>query len=108
MLRSRRDVKTVFAEVRNEIRRDVDAIRDEAAQGRSSIPELDFKAIQSGEVPPATTEAIRRTGTAIIRGVFPRQVAEDWNAELGAYIDGKRLLHQGQGEGRAGPVLQHA
>ena len=87
-LRASQDVKSVFAEVRDEIRRDVDAIRDEAAQGRSSIPELDFKAIKAGEVPAATTEAIRRTGTAIIRGVFPRQVAEDWNAELGAYIDG--------------------
>ncbi len=87
-LRAAQDVKAVFAEVRDEIRRDVEAIRAEAAQGRSSIPELDFRSIQSGEVPSATTEAIRRTGTAIIRGVFPRQVAEDWNAELGASIDG--------------------
>ena len=87
-LRARQNVAAAFAEVRDQTRRDVEAIREAAEKGRSSIPELDFAAIRSDEVPQATIEAIRRTGTAIIRGVFPRTMAEDWNAELGAYIDG--------------------
>lgn len=85
-LRASQDVKSAFSEVRDHIRRDVEAIRDNADKGRSSIPELDFRAIRSGGVPASAVEAIRKTGTAIIRGVFPRQMAEDWNAELGAYI----------------------
>ncbi len=87
-LRAAQDVKAAFSEVRDQIRRDVEAIRETAETGRSSIPELDFKAIQSDQVPQSAIDAIRKTGTAIIRGVFPRQMAEDWNAELGAYIDG--------------------
>ena len=31
--------------------------------------------------------AIRRTGTAVIRGVFPASVASDWFAEVGAYLE---------------------
>ncbi len=86
-LRGRQDVAAAFGSVRDQIRRDVEAIRETAAAGRPVIPELDYAAIRAGEVPQGTVEAIRRTGTAIIRGVFPRSMAEDWNAELGAYID---------------------
>ncbi len=87
-LRARQDVKAAFSSVRDQTLRDVEAIREAAETGKSSIPELDFAAIQSDQVPAATREAIRRTGTAIIRGVFPKAMAQDWNAELGAYIDG--------------------
>jgi hypothetical protein len=72
--------------------RDVDVIRQNAAKGRSNLPEIDFKAIQSDSVSQSSIDAIRRTGTAIIRGVFPRQQAEDWNAELGDYISDNDYL----------------
>ena len=35
----------------------------------------------------ATRAAIRRTGCAVVRGVFPEAQANDWFAEVGRYID---------------------
>ena len=34
-----------------------------------------------------TRQAIRRTGCAVVRGVFPASVASDWFAELGEYLE---------------------
>jgi hypothetical protein len=91
-LRSKQDVKAAFSAIKDQTMRDVDVIRQNAAKGRSNLPEIDFKAIQSDSVPQSSIDAIRRTGTAIIRGVFPRQQAEDWNAELGDYISDNDYL----------------
>ena len=38
-------------------------------------------------VPDATRAAIRRTGCAVVRGVFPEAQARDWFDEVGRYID---------------------
>lgn len=86
-LRSLQDVKAAFADVRERTLRDVEAIAERAATGQSTIPELGYDHIRDGKVSDAQRAAIRDSGSAIIRGVFPRQQAEDWNAELGAYIE---------------------
>ena len=38
-------------------------------------------------MPEATRQAIRRTGCAVVRGVFPASVASDWFAEVGDYLE---------------------
>ncbi|WP_306260774.1 YbiU family protein [Pararhizobium sp. IMCC21322] len=86
-LRSLQDVTTAFQDVRNHVCRDVDAISKRAASGQSTIPELSYDHIRDGKVSDTLRHDIRQSGAAIIRGVFPRQQAEDWNAELGAYIE---------------------
>ncbi|GAB5510501.1 MAG: DUF1479 domain-containing protein [Hyphomicrobiales bacterium] len=85
-LRALQDVNAAFSDVREQTLRDVDAIRERAAKGQPNIPEVDFAHVQAGTVTASTREAIKATGTAIIRGVYPRAQAEDWNAELGEYI----------------------
>jgi hypothetical protein len=76
-----------FDEVRDHVRRAVDAILEQIAAGRSVVPEVDFREITSGSVSEATRQAIRGTGCAIVRGVFPASVASDWFAELGEYLE---------------------
>ena len=86
-LKAQQDVAAAFASVREAMKREVEGIREASEKGNSVIPEVAFKDVEAGSVPASTIEAIRRTGTAIVRGVFPRDQAEAWNRELGAYID---------------------
>ena len=76
-----------FSEVRDHVRRAADAIRDDMAAGRPVIPEIDYRDIRGGSVSEQTRQAVRRTGCAVVRGVFPASVASDWFAELGAYLE---------------------
>ncbi len=86
-LRSKQNVTTAFGSIRDQIMRDVEAIRDNANNGRPNIPEVDYRAVQSGSVNDEAISAIKKAGVAIVRGVFPKTQAEEWNAELGEYIE---------------------
>lgn len=79
-----------FAEVRDHVRRAVDAIHADQAAGRPVVREIDYRAIHEGRVPDSTREAIRRTGCAVVRGMVPVRTASDWFAELGEYLDRNR------------------
>jgi hypothetical protein len=76
-----------FGEVRGHIRRAVDGIRSDLAAGRPVVPELDYSDIRDGRVTDATRRAIRKSGCAIVRGVFPAALARGWFAEVGEYLD---------------------
>ena len=83
----RETLRRAFSEVRDHVSRAVDAIHTGTAAGRPAIPEINYRDITSGSVSAETRQAIRRTGCAIVRGVFPASVASDWFAELGAYLE---------------------
>ncbi len=84
----RRDVlKRAFGEAKDHVTRIGDHIRKDDAAGRSVIPELDYRDIAAGKVSDAAREKIRRTGCAVVRGVFPESVANDWFADLGEYLE---------------------
>jgi hypothetical protein len=85
-LRGLQDVKAAFADVREQVARDVDGIRNRAATSGSAVPEITYQQIADGTVSASTIDDIRRAGAAIIRGVFPRTQAEEWNEQLGEYI----------------------
>ncbi|MEH6728740.1 MAG: YbiU family protein, partial [Hyphomicrobiales bacterium] len=76
-LRTLQDVTAAFQNVRDHTLRDMDVIAERAATGQSTIPELSYDHILNGKVSDAQRTAIRHSGSAIIRGVFPRQQAED-------------------------------
>ena len=80
-------LRRAFGEVKDHIGRAVDSIRKDAAAGRQVVPEIDYRDIRDGRVPEASREAIRRTGCAVVRGVFPASVASGWFAELGEYLE---------------------
>ena len=84
----RREVlKHAFGEVKDHVGRAAEAIRNDAAAGRPVVPEVDYRDIRGGSVSDGIRQAIRRTGCAVVRGVFPASLASDWFAELGEYLE---------------------
>ncbi len=87
-MRPRRDaLKRAFGEVGDHVRRAADRIQADSAAGRQVVPEIAYADIRDGKVPKSARDAIRRTGCAVVRGVYPEAVANDWFAELGAYLE---------------------
>ena len=84
----RHDVlKRAFADVKDAVTRAADTIRADNAAGRPTIPEIPFADIRDGKVSDATRAAIRRTGCAVIRGVFPASQASEWFDDVGRYLE---------------------
>ena len=77
----REALKRAFGEVKEHIAKAVDKIRTDNAAGRQVVPEVEYRDIHAGKVSDATREAIRRTGCAVVRGVFPG-------------VDGERLVRR--------------
>ena len=86
----RDDLKRAYADVREHVRRAADKVREDVAAGRTVVPEIEYRDIRDGNVQEATRQAIRKTGCAVVRGVFPVGLARDWFAELGEYLEGNR------------------
>lgn len=87
-LRSRiGDYAGVFGEVEQTMKRKVAEIVALRERGEEIWPIVQFADVAAGTVPAETTEAIRRRGCAIVRGTFPRERAEAWDAELVSYLD---------------------
>ena len=48
-------------------------------------------------MPEGTVAAIRRRGCAVVKGTFPRERAERWNAALAAYLEDNRFAESYRG-----------
>jgi hypothetical protein len=83
----REALKRAFAEVKDHIAKAVDKIRKDSAAGRAVVPEIEYRDIKNGTVSDDTRKAIRRTGCAVVRGVFPASVAGGWFADVGEYLE---------------------
>src|SRR5689334_22319278 len=83
----RPELKRAFAEVRDYVARAAERIRADDANGRSTIPEVAYENIAGGSVSDATRAAIRASGVAIVRGVFPAAQATEWFEEVGRYLE---------------------
>jgi len=81
------DVSAVLAEVEAAMRDEVAAVVADRAAGREVWPVVRAADILAGTVPAETAAAIRRRGCAIVKGTFPRDRAEAWDAELAGYLD---------------------
>ena len=87
-LAPRREVlKRAYEDVRDDVKRAVDIVLREIAAGRAVVPELNYSDIRNNTVPEATRQSIRNTGCAVVRGVFPADLARDWFAEVGEYLE---------------------
>jgi hypothetical protein len=76
-----------FAACRDDMRNRVQEITDLRANNKPVVPELSYNAIRDNKVSGDDIRLIRERGCVIVRGVFARQQAEDWNDELGRYLD---------------------
>src|SRR6266849_9708875 len=87
-LAPRRDaLKRAYAEVKDHVTRAVDTIRKEVAAGRAVVPELNYSDIRNNSVSETIRQSIRKTGCTVVRGVFPADLARDWFAEVGEYLE---------------------
>jgi hypothetical protein len=92
-------LKDAFRRIEDRIKREVDIVRKQQASGRSPLPEVEFQAVKEEKVSEAAKNEIRQRGFAVIRGVFPRSLAEEWNDELGHYIDENNYYEKAQRKG---------
>lgn len=81
------DVASVLAEVEESMREEVAAVVAERESGQEVFPVVQFRDIADATVPDETVAAIRRRGCAVVRGTFARDRAEEWDAQLAAYLD---------------------
>lgn len=86
-LRSLADTKVAFATVRDAMLREVEVIRAAQSAGRQVVPEISYAAIREDGVDDAVRQEIKRRGCVVVRGVFDRAQAEEWNDEIGQYVD---------------------
>ena len=87
---NRERLKQAFADVKDHVSRAGDRILKEVAAGRPVVPELDYRDIRDGNVHEAVRQSIRSTGCVVVRGVVPADLASDWFAELGEYLETNR------------------
>ncbi len=88
------DLKGTFAELEDEIRREVGRIADLRERGEPTIPIIDFESIRDGSVSEEARRRIRHHGAAIVRGTFSHAQAEAWNEDLADYVTGNGYYEQ--------------
>lgn len=91
------DVAGALAEVEEVLRGEVEAVVAEREAGRELFPVVPFADIAAGRVPERTVASIRRRGCAVVRGTFPRDRADRWNASLAAYLEDNRFAENYRG-----------
>ena len=57
-----------------------------AADGVSPVPQVEWAAILDGSAPAGLPDLIRKRGCVVVRGVFSRAQAADWNRELETFL----------------------
>ncbi len=91
-LRARTNITKNFSMVKDSMCRAVDQVVDTQAKNNAVVPELSYNTIRDNKVSPSDINSIRKHGCVIIRNVFSRSMADDWNAELGEYLDHNNYL----------------
>src|ERR1700682_1831054 len=83
----REALKRAYADVKDHVRRAADIVLREVAAGRVVVPELNYRDIRNNTVPEAIRQSIRKGGCAVVRGVFPAELAGEWFAQVGEYLE---------------------
>ena len=87
-------VARAFESVRESVCSAVDEVVNLQAKGITVVPELSYSAIADGAVTASDIQMIKQRGCVIVRNVFSRNQAEDWNDELGDYLDTNNYLER--------------
>lgn len=83
----RAELKRAYEDVRSYVAKAADKIRADNAARRPTVPELSYADIKAGKISDKAREAIRKSGVAIVRGVFPATQASEWFDEVGRYLE---------------------
>ncbi len=105
-MKPRHDVlKRAYDDVRGYVMKAADKIRTDNAAGRSTIPELNYRDIKDGKISDATKKAIRLSGCAIVRGVFPASQADRLVQRRRPLSRGERVREEGSREAFARQIF---
>ncbi len=81
------DVTEAFAKSRDMMLHEVETIRAQHESGVTVIPQVEYRKIAECAVEESFRELVRRRGCVIVKGVFDRTQVDEWNHEIGEYID---------------------
>jgi len=87
-----KDISKLFSGVRDTISRAVEGVANRYAKTGAVVPELSFDSVKNGSVSQDSIRQIKQHGCVIIRNVFSTQQAQDWNDELGDYLNRNNYL----------------
>jgi hypothetical protein len=92
--------REVFLEVEADIRRQAGVIAQQRTRGESVIPELSYADIAAKSVSDDTIALIKARGACVVRGVFSREQATQWDQDIAKYVEtnnlDKRLLNRAE------------
>ena len=91
-LQQHSNVERAFDVVRESLRSAVDEVANLHAKGDTVVPELSYATIAEGAVTASDIQTIKQRGCVIVRNVFSRNQAEEWNDELGEYLETNHYL----------------
>lgn len=95
---SKSQLRAGMTEVEGRMKRLDEWLADEVAlirkAGSTVIPELRWEDLRDGRISEHDRDRIRARGCVIIRGVFDRAEATDWNRRIGDYIAGNDYLEK--------------
>jgi len=86
-LRNLQDVKKTYNEISNQMKKEVETIRNSSEKGLPVIPEISYDALRKNTVSRSQINKIKHRGCVVIHGVFEKKQASDWNDEIGHYIE---------------------
>ena len=81
------DIGDLLAALRMAMEERVAEIVEQRSAGSPVFPVIDFDDVLAERVDGVALDEVRRAGCVVLRGTFERAEAQEWDAELGAYID---------------------
>ena len=86
--------REVFAELDADMRRQISELHHLQQRGEHPVPQLDANDILNQRVTERQKQRIRERGCCVIKGVFPPQLASEWNVQIGDYLDGNHFVEK--------------
>lgn len=86
--------RQVFAELDADMRRQIARLNHEQQRGEHPVPQLEANDILNQRVTEQQKNLIRQRGCCVIKGVFTRQQASDWNQQIGDYLDENQFVEK--------------
>ncbi len=93
-IKSGNNVVKHYSNARDALRRKVEDIVDQHARSGHLVPEVAYEQVRDAKVSRTDVQAIRERGCVIVRNVFEREQAVEWNIELGQYLDNNKYYER--------------
>ena len=83
--------REVFVEVEAAMIKEAEHIATLRDRGESVIPEIQFEDIAANRVSPEQIATVKARGACVIRKVFDRSLAEQWDKDIAEYVERNHL-----------------